>query len=121
MDEVRIVVVDDSADAAEMLASLLTVYGYTVRVAHDGDQALAVVEEFYPHCVVLDIKMPGLDGNGLSRQLRERFGDDIVLVAVTGAAVDDRSVEETFVRVDHYLMKPVTDAVLRRVLPPLQV
>lgn len=119
MDDVRIVVVDDSPDAAEMLGSLLTAYGYTVRVAHDGVQALALVEEFYPHCVLLDIKMPGLDGNELSRRLRARFGDDVILIAITGAAVEDRSVEETFVRVDHYLIKPVTEAVLRRVLPPL--
>lgn len=119
MDEVRIVVVDDSADAAEMMAALLTTSGYAVRVAHDGEQALSLVEQFDPHCVLLDIKMPGLDGNELSRRLRERLADDIILIAVTGAAMGDRSVEETFARVDHYLVKPVADATLRRLLPPL--
>lgn len=119
MDEAKILVVDDSADTAETLAYVLTHSGYQVRVAHDGAEALAVIEEFKPHCVLLDINMPGLDGAELSKRLRERFGDDIVLIAITGAPADDKRVSETFARVDHYLQKPVSDAQLRRVLPVL--
>ena len=119
MDEVRIVVVDDFPDAAALLASGLQLDGYRVRVAHDGAQALAVIEEFEPHCVLLDVNMPGLDGAELSKRLRARFGDDIVLIAVTGGGPDDPRVAETFDRVDHYLTKPVNPAVLRKILPPL--
>ncbi len=119
MDEARILIVDDSVDAAETLAYLLRHYGYCVRVAHDGAEALGVIEEYKPHGVLLDINMPGLDGAELSKRLRERFADDIVLIAITGASIDDQRVSETFARVDHYLQKPVSEAELKRVLPPL--
>ena len=118
-DEVRVLVVDDFADAAETLASALELDGYCVEVARDGIEALKIVETFQPHCVLLDIDMPGLDGNSLSSRLRERFGDDIVLVAVTGFPKDDHRVVATFARVDHYLQKPIDEVKLRKVLPPL--
>ena len=97
----------------------LTLDGYMVRIARDGNEALAVVETFEPHCVLLDIDMPGLDGDELSKCLRERFGDAIVLIAVTGWGTDDARVTQTFARVDHYLKKPVSETALRKVLPPL--
>ncbi len=118
-DEVRILVVDDYPDAAEVLAARLEIDGYRVRIAHDGLEALAVVDEFAPHCVMLDIDMPSLDGDQLSTALRERFGDDVVLVAVSGWDKSDKRVAATFARVDHYLQKPIDDAKLRKVLPPL--
>ena len=118
-DDVRVLVVDDFADAAETLATVLELDGYVVRIARDGEEALVVVEQFQPHCVILDINMPGLDGNGLSAQLRSRYGDDIVLIAITGTDGSDRRVGQTFARVDHYLLKPLDPEVLRKALPPI--
>jgi DNA-binding response OmpR family regulator len=117
-DDVRVVVVDDSTDAAEALALILELNGYVVRTALDGHLALAVIEQFNPHCVLLDIDMPGLDGLQLSKTLRERYRDDIVLIAVTGWSVDDARVKETFTVVDHYLHKPMDPAELQKLLPP---
>lgn len=117
MDEARVIVVDDYPDAAEALACLLTLDGYSVRVAYDGAQAMNLVEAFKPHCVLFDINMPIMDGNELSQHLRERFGDDIVLIAVTGEDCADRRVAEAFGRVDHYLRKPIDHKLLRRALP----
>ena len=118
-DDVRVVVVDDFADAAEALAETLTMSGYKVWVATDGAGALALIETHRPHCVLLDIGMPGMDGNELTRTLRSRYGDDIVLIAVTGREHDDERVSDTFARVDHYLQKPVDPDVLRKLLPPV--
>ena len=118
-DDVRVVVVDDFADAAEALAETLTMSGYKVWVATDGAGALALIETHQPHCVLLDIGMPGMDGNELTRTLRSRYGDDIVLIAVTGREHDDERVSDTFARVDHYLQKPVDPDVLRKLLPPI--
>ncbi len=118
-DEVRVLVVDDVADAAEALAETLGLSGYNVQVAGDGARALALIEDQQPHCVLLDIGMPGMDGNELARTLRERYGDDIVLIAVTGREHDDERVSDTFARVDHYLQKPVDPDVLRKLLPPV--
>jgi CheY-like chemotaxis protein len=111
--------VDDVADAAHILAAYLELDGYKVAVAGDGVEALAVVERHRPHCVLLDILMPGGDGCELSRNLRALYGDDVVLVAVTGFDEQDQLVAETFATVDHYLRKPVEPSDLRRLLPAL--
>ena len=118
-DDVRVVVVDDFIDAAEALAETLMISGYKVWGATDGAGALALIETHQPHCVLLDIGMPGMDGNELTRTLRSRYGDDIVLIAVTGREHDDERVSDTFARVDHYLQKPVDPDVLRKLLPPV--
>jgi DNA-binding response OmpR family regulator len=118
-DDVRVVVVDDVVDAAEALAAALELSGYKVWIATSGRQALALIEERRPHCVLLDVAMPGMDGLELSQQLRQRYGDDIVLIAVTGREKDDERVSGTFASVDHYLQKPVDPDVLKKLLPPL--
>ena len=118
-EEVRVVVVDDQVDGADSLAELLTHNGYCVKTANDGAQALAPIEAFQPLCVLLDIRMPGMDGAELSKRLRERHGNDLVLIAITGAPEDDSHVKETFARVDFLLQKPVDLAKLQVALPPL--
>ena len=118
-DEVRVVVVDDQPDAAEVLAMGLQLDGYTVWVAHDGAQALHAVAEHLPHCVLLDVNMSGMDGCELSRQLRALYGDEIVLIAMSGGDETDSRVAETFLRVDYFLRKPFDLARLRKVLGPV--
>ena len=115
-NELQIVVVDDLRDAAQALADLLALDGCQVRIACDGQEALEVIEACQPHCVLLDVDMPGMDGSQLARRLRERYGDAIVLIAVTGWSPLDVRVSTAFVRVDHYLMKPINPAVLRKLL-----
>ena len=116
-DKVRVLVVDDERDGADSLAELLTLSGYDAEVAYGGVEALEKVEAHRPHCVLLDVGMPGMDGGELTQRLRALYGDDIVLVAITGRASDDTRVVPTFALVDHYLQKPVDPAKLRKLLP----
>ncbi|HRL30985.1 MAG TPA: hybrid sensor histidine kinase/response regulator, partial [Ottowia sp.] len=58
----------------------------------------------------------GMDGLELTRLLRERYGDAMVLIAVSGSDPDDERVSQTFENVDHYFRKPVDLAALRRLL-----
>jgi CheY-like chemotaxis protein len=102
----RIVVVDDVSDTAEALAAALEANGYSVKIATDGVRALALVEEFRPLCVLLDIDMPGLTGIEVASLLRSRHGLDIVLIAVTGWGKADDRVSNAFNDFDHYLRKP---------------
>ena len=118
-EEARIVVVDDVADAAESIASALMLDGYSVKIALDGQSALAVVEEYRPHCVLLDINMPGIDGHELAKLLRARYGDEVVLIAVTGWGHEDERVSAAFASVDHCLRKPVNPEMLRELFPPI--
>jgi len=115
--EVRVLVVDDVDDAAKSLALVLSLNGYVARTAGDGASALELTAKFLPHCILLDVNMPGIDGLELTRRLRTTYGDDIVLVAVTGAAADQARVAGTFELVDHYLPKPIDMTKLEKILP----
>lgn len=115
-DEMRILVVDDSRDAAEMLASALTAEGFRTRASYSGQDALVAAGIFRPHAVLIDVGMPVMDGCELAVLLRERHGDDMVLIAFTGRDRNDRKVLETINHVDHHFQKPVDMMALRRVL-----
>lgn len=117
-DEVRVVVVDDHLDAADMMAAALELEGYQAQVATSGEQALALIETFRPHVVLLDVNMPGMDGRELTRRLRAQYEDEMVLIAVSGSDPHDERVSETFDAVDHYFRKPIDLAALRRLLRP---
>lgn len=66
----RVLVVDDNMDAAQTLAELLELWGYTVEVAYDGPAALSAAAAFRPDVVLLDIGLPGLDGYEVARRMR---------------------------------------------------
>lgn len=118
-DDARVLVVDDNVDVADVFAELLRANGYVVETANSGDLALEVAQQFKPHCVMLDIQMPSMSGLQLARQLRQVYGDDVVLIAVTGQRPSAPDVSETFGLVDHYLHKPFAAAELEKVLPPI--
>lgn len=58
----RVLVVDDNADAAELVGEVMSMQGHLVAVANCGKEALATATEFLPDVVFLDIGMPGMDG-----------------------------------------------------------
>ena len=118
-DEVRVLVVDDVVDSADMLALVLAMDGYSVRTVNSGEEALRVVEQFSPLCVLIDIHMPGLSGHELTQRLRAIYGGEIVLVAVTGAGRADDRISDSFSQFDHYLRKPVDLSLLKKLLPPV--
>jgi signal transduction histidine kinase/DNA-binding response OmpR family regulator len=105
---IRVLVVDDNEDAAEMLADMLEIFGHVARCAHEGATALRIAETFDPDVAVLDIGLPGMDGFQLAQhfqghpQLRRTR-----LIAVTGYGEDRdraRSAAAGFVA---HLVKPV--------------
>lgn len=118
-EQVRVVVVDDVNDSAETMAALLRLNGYEVRTCADGSEALAAIEQRKPHCVLFDVVMPGIGGDELCSRLRSLYGDDIVLIAVSGFAEGDPRVRASFSLADHYFTKPVDPAALSRLLRPV--
>ena len=105
----RVLVVDDNVDAAESLAALLEIEGHATRVAHGGDEALAVAREFRPEVVFLDIGMPGKDGYEVARELRrDPQTRDTVLVALTGWGAQDDRARSRSAGFDHHLTKPAS-------------
>lgn len=109
----RVLVVDDNRDAAESLAALLELEGFTVRTVHDGRAALAAAQSWQPHSVVLDIGLPEMDGYQVATALRAQLADRAPhLIALTGygqAADRERTRAAGFER---HLIKPVEHAEL---------
>jgi CheY-like chemotaxis protein len=103
----RILVVEDNADAAESLTALLQLWGHEVRVAYDGLAALRLAEAETPDVILSDIGLPGMDGYELARQLRARpaFGR-VVLVALSGYGRDEDRRQAAEAGFDHHLVKP---------------
>ena len=115
----RVLVVDDGQDAAQMLALLLRSWQHEVAVAHDGPSAIAEAIRFVPDVVLLDIGLPLLDGYEVARRLRaDPRLDDVCLIAITGygqAADRQRSRAAGF---DLHLVKPIDTRELAELLRP---
>jgi PAS domain S-box-containing protein len=110
----RILVVEDSRDAREMLRLALQLEGHDVSVAMDGPQGVEEARAVAPDVVLVDIGLPGLDGYEVARQIRSSLGAGVVLVALTGYGDSESrrlAVEAGF---DHHLVKPVDPLELLR-------
>src|SRR6478736_4220977 len=118
-DGIRVVVVDDNPDEAESLAEMVRLNGYWVRVGTNAQAALALAADYQPHCMMLDIDMPDMNGIELARRLRSQQGDDLVIIAVTGWGDDSEIFAATNAEVDHYLRKPVAPSKLNLLLPDI--
>jgi signal transduction histidine kinase len=104
----RILLVDDNADGAFMLAELLRFDGHEVQTALSGMEALERMKTFHPDVALLDIGLPGLDGYEVARRIRAEPGNGTIrLIAITGyGREEDREAARDAGFVAH-LVKPV--------------
>jgi signal transduction histidine kinase/ActR/RegA family two-component response regulator len=105
---VRILVVDDNVDLAELLSEALQQEGFQTSVAHDGNEALATWRTFHPHAGVLDVGLPDLDGYEVAKALRAEHGRGAMLIAATGYAQPTDRSRATDAGFDCHLVKPVS-------------
>jgi len=113
----RVLLVDDSVDAAEAMSMLLETLGHEVRVMHDGPSALAMVDGFAPDVVILDIGLPGMDGFEVARELRTRaVTKSALLIALTGYGADSDKQKARDAGFDHHLVKPVSFTAIETVI-----
>ncbi len=113
----RILLVDDNTDAADVLAEVLRGAGHEVAVAYDGPQALGVARSFEPNTALLDIGLPVLDGYELAGKLREMMGGrPLRLVAVTGYGQDTDKRKSRDAGFDAHLVKPIDLGALIRLI-----
>ncbi len=110
----RLLVVDDDAAIREMLDLVLASEGYEVTTAADGASALKSMDRVRPDLILLDMKMPVMDGWQFLEQYRRRPGPRAPVVVVT-AARDDRQLAAD-VGADGYVAKPFAIDDLLRVL-----
>jgi PAS domain S-box-containing protein len=106
-DALRVMVVDDNVDAAQMLAALLEVQGHAVCVEYDAKGALERARRECPDVLLLDIGLPDMDGYELARALRAQpESADATLVALTGYGQSQDRKEAEQAGFDRYLVKP---------------
>lgn len=103
MKERRVLVVDDDRAIVTAVAEFLGMEGYAVETASNGVEALAAIERELPSVVLLDMRMPILDGWGFARALRER-GHSVPILVMTAAQDARRWAAE--VGAADYLAKP---------------
>ena len=104
----KILVVDDSIDGAEMLAAALSAKGYKTQVAFDGPAALRIAAEFRPAIVFLDIGLPVMDGYELAVRLRELPEiSGVRLFALTGYGQESDRQRTRHAGFDHHFTKPI--------------
>jgi two-component system response regulator MprA len=101
----RVLVVDDDRALRDALRRVLTLAGYEVQGAADGEQAIELVAQAVPDAVVLDVGLPGIDGLEVCRRLR-RLGNRVPILMLTARdAVSDR-IDGLDAGADDYLVKP---------------
>lgn len=98
-----ILIVDDDPSILDTVTEILAFEGYTVARARNGQEALRYIEQTLPALMLLDMRMPVLDGWGLSRQLREQ-GIVLPIIVMTAAQDAHRWAQE--IAAAGYLAKP---------------
>jgi OmpR family response regulator RpaB len=117
----KILVVDDEISIRRILETRLSMIGYTVVTASDGDEALAVYKKELPNLIILDIMMPKLDGYGVCQEIRKDSDIPIIMLTALGDVADRITGLE--LGADDYVVKPFSPkelearikAILRRV------
>jgi DNA-binding response OmpR family regulator len=117
----RILVVDDNADTAQTLATLLQLQGYETCVAHCGSSAITAAHRCRPDVIVLDIGLPGMDGFEVAKRLRSvpDFADTFIAAASGFGRERDRC-RAAEVGINMYLVKPYDSMQLAPVLAARQ-
>src|SRR5579859_8176747 len=112
----EILLVDDDADAADVLMDALEAAGYRVRVAHDGQEGLDRLEEGYPDMVVLDVEMPKLTGPEMAMQMFvKNLGKEKIPILLCSGVLNLHGIASR-VGTPYFIGKPYTlEAVLRLV------
>ncbi|MGE4297779.1 MAG: response regulator [Desulfovibrionaceae bacterium] len=106
MDRIKMLLVDDEQEFVETLAERLRLRELGPEVALDGERALQLVQDEIPDVMVLDLKMPGIDGMEVLRRVRAKY-PAVQVVILTGHGSDKDRDEVMRLGAYAYLQKPV--------------
>ena len=110
-----ILVVEDEAKLRHVMEEFLTLRGFTVCTAGSGDEALQLCERRVPATILLDIRMPGMDGLLTLKRLKIRY-PNVTIVMITGMQEEEMMGEAMALGASDYLMKPFNFQYLETVL-----
>jgi two-component system sensor histidine kinase/response regulator len=111
--EYRLLVVDDKWESRKLLVTWLADVGFAVREAANGEEAIAVWEEWSPQLIWMDVRMPVLDGYEATRQIKATLkGQATVIIALTASAFDHERAIVLSAGYDDFVRKPVRESVI---------
>jgi CheY-like chemotaxis protein/anti-sigma regulatory factor (Ser/Thr protein kinase) len=111
----RVLIADDIEDNRQLLAQLLAPLGFEIRLASNGAEAVQGFEAWRPHLILMDFRMPVMDGQEAIRRIRAMAdGGAPRIIAVTASAMDDNRQELMEVGADDFIGKPFREAELFR-------
>jgi len=117
----RIVIVEDSRDAREMLRVLLGLSSHEVYEADDGPSAVEIIRATEPDVALVDVGLPGFDGYEVARRVRAmREPKDVFLVALTGYGQPEDKAAALEAGFDMHIVKPIDQNHLRAVIAEVQ-
>jgi DNA-binding response OmpR family regulator len=112
-----ILVVDDSPTVGSTVEWMLRTYGFTVRIARDGISALSALRTYTPDLILLDIRMPHVDGIQVCKLIRNDPTYDTVPVVMLSGLTDQGAISQALsAGANDYITKPVNDATLVMVI-----
>ena len=103
----RVLIVEDNIDAADIMGELLKRRGHEIQIAHDGQTGLSTARTFRPHVILLDIGLPDTDGYTVAHRLREEQLGGELLIALTGYGEAEDRERAQKAGFDRHLTKPV--------------
>ena len=114
----RVLITDDEADIRLTMSALLEHFGYSVRTAQNGAEALRCAEQWVPDVVLMDLSMPVMDGFLAMRKLRKTLGHDAMLIVAYSAHLQDPMTRQLAraAGCDECLTKPVDADFLQELL-----
>jgi CheY-like chemotaxis protein len=115
----RILVIEDGSDGREMLVMVLRLSGHEVYAAATGAEGIAIALRRSPAVVLLDIGLPDVDGYEVGRELRQKLGPKVRLVALTGYGQPQDRAKTQEAGFDAHVVKPVDPAKLNELLQRL--
>jgi CheY-like chemotaxis protein len=103
----RVLITDDIEDNRQLLAQLLAPVGFDIRLANNGAQAVQLFQEWQPCLILMDFRMPVMDGHEAIRRIRAMTGGQKPkIIAVTASAMDENRQELMDVGADDFISKP---------------
>jgi len=104
--QLKIAVIEDDLPICQMYEYKLKLSGYDVRAAHDGKEGLELCKEFKPDMILLDIRMPVMNGDEMLEKVRSKsWGADMRVIILTNISRDEAPMNLRLLNVDRYIVK----------------
>ncbi|WP_434688302.1 cache domain-containing protein [Pseudanabaena minima] len=111
--EYRLLVVEDRWESRQLLVKILEAVGFKVREAENGAEAIAIWEEWQPHLIWMDMRMPVMDGYEATRQIKSHLkGQATVIIALTASALEEEKAIILSAGCDDFVRKPFREALI---------